>query len=55
MTAVCERSNNEEKAMSYKNVKEWTDISETLLGKIRVMPLTEFDVFLTVHHSIDLF
>jgi hypothetical protein len=36
MTAVCDRRNNEEKAMSFKNLKEWTDISETLLGKIKI-------------------
>jgi hypothetical protein len=45
MTTVCDRSNNEEKAMSFKNVKDWTDISEILLGKIRVVFLTEFHVF----------
>ena len=34
MTTVRDRPNNEEKAMSYKNVKEWTDILETLWGAI---------------------
>jgi hypothetical protein len=46
--AVCDRPNNEAKTMSLKNVKEWTDISETLLGKIRVRSLTELTVLYTV-------
>jgi len=32
--------------MSFKNVKEWTDISEILLGKIRVMSLTELPYYI---------
>jgi hypothetical protein len=34
MAAISDRPNNEEKAMSFKNIKEMIDISETRLGKI---------------------